>query len=985
MKKVFEFWFDLGVDGFRLDAVPYLYEREGTSCENLPETHDYLKKLRQHLDQKYGDRMLLAEANQWPEDAVTYFGSGRGDECHMAFHFPLMPRLFMALRMEDRVPIVDILEQTPPVPETGQWALFLRNHDELTLEMVTDEERDYMYRVYASHSKARLNLGIRRRLAPLLNNDRKRIELLNMLLLSLPGTPVLYYGDEIGMGDNIFLGDRNGVRTPMQWSADKNAGFSRCSPQALYAPIILDPEYHYEAVNVETQQRNPHALLWWTKRVLALRKRWKVFGLGTFQFLHPANRKVLAYIRRHENEKVLVLANLSRFPQPVELDLSAFQGERLIELFGRTKFPVIGPGPYTFTLSPHAAFWFSIEPVRDAVELTTPARTTLAVDGDWNEILAPHMRANLEAALPAYIAAQRWFATRTSIKSARIIADVAMPVDSDKVALAIIVTELVEHEPEQYLVPIAFASGPAAAEIELHSPGAVIARLHSGEAGEGILYDATASPAFWEALLELLGRRRTIRGDEGELESLPAAGPRPGRDEGGEPVRLRNDDRNASMSFGERFIIKLLRKVEPGVHPELEAARFLAARAFPHVPPFAGVLEYKSESGDSTCLALLSQFIPNAKNGWTFTLDALKRYFDRIRTLPEETLAALPRTDSPASAARVGEGYVTLLGLISHEYFHTWNVKRLRPAEFARYDYARENYTELLWFFEGFTSYYDDLLLRRAGLIDNAEYLRLINKTINQVQQTPGRLLQSVAQASFDAWVKYYRQDENTPNATVSYYTKGSLVALCLDLALRKQGATTLDQVMRALYKRCKGGPMREDDLLQVLHELSGRSWAGEIAAWVHGTAELPLAELLAAHGVHCQDDKPQLAQQLGLRVAEAGGALTVKTILRGGPAEAAGMMAGDEWLGIEHVLNGQLQAWRLRRLEDLPLYAGAAASVQALVARDQRLLRLPLALAGAGAKTAKKQADAASGDGSTVTLAISDASLVDRWLNPSV
>ncbi|HPU57436.1 MAG TPA: alpha-glucosidase C-terminal domain-containing protein, partial [Verrucomicrobiota bacterium] len=642
MKKVFEFWFDLGVDGFRLDAVPYLYEREGTSCENLPETHDYLKKLRQHLDQKYGDRMLLAEANQWPEDAVTYFGSGRGDECHMAFHFPLMPRLFMALRMEDRVPIVDILEQTPPVPETGQWALFLRNHDELTLEMVTDEERDYMYRVYASHSKARLNLGIRRRLAPLLNNDRKRIELLNMLLLSLPGTPVLYYGDEIGMGDNIFLGDRNGVRTPMQWSADKNAGFSRCSPQALYAPIILDPEYHYEAVNVETQQRNPHALLWWTKRVLALRKRWKVFGLGTFQFLHPANRKVLAYIRRHENEKVLVLANLSRFPQPVELDLSAFQGERLIELFGRTKFPVIGPGPYTFTLSPHAAFWFSIEPVRDAVELTTPARTTLAVDGDWNEILAPHMRANLEAALPAYIAAQRWFATRTSIKSARIIADVAMPVDSDKVALAIIVTELVEHEPEQYLVPIAFASGPAAAEIELHSPGAVIARLHSGEAGEGILYDATASPAFWEALLELLGRRRTIRGDEGELESLPAAGPRPGRDEGGEPVRLRNDDRNASMSFGERFIIKLLRKVEPGVHPELEAARFLAARAFPHVPPFAGVLEYKSESGDSTCLALLSQFIPNAKNGWTFTLDALKRYFDRIRTLPEETLAALP-------------------------------------------------------------------------------------------------------------------------------------------------------------------------------------------------------------------------------------------------------------------------------------------------------------------------------------------------------
>src|SRR4051812_24613530 len=276
--RIFEFWFDLGVDGFRLDAVPYLYEREGTSCENLPETHEYLKKLRAQLDTKYGDRMLLAEANQWPEEAVTYFGSGKGDECHMAFHFPLMPRLFMAVRMEDRVPLVDILEQTPPIPETSQWALFLRNHDELTLEMVTDEERDFMYRVYANDTKARINLGIRRRLAPLLGNDRKRIELLKLLLFSLPGTPVLYYGDEIGMGDNIFLGDRNGVRTPMQWSSDKNAGFSRASPHALYLPIILDPEYHFEAINVEAQRQNPNSLWWWMKRAIALRKRYKIFG-----------------------------------------------------------------------------------------------------------------------------------------------------------------------------------------------------------------------------------------------------------------------------------------------------------------------------------------------------------------------------------------------------------------------------------------------------------------------------------------------------------------------------------------------------------------------------------------------------------------------------------------------------------------------------------------------------------------------------------
>ena len=324
MFKVVDFWLDLGVDGLRLDAVPYLYEREGTNCENLPETHAFLKKLRAHVDENYEDRMLLAEANQWPEDAVAYFGQGRGDECHMAYHFPLMPRLFMAVRMEDRMPIVDILEQTPPIPETSQWALFLRNHDELTLEMVTDEERDYMYRMYAHVDQARLNLGIRRRLAPLLGNDRKSIELLNALLFSLPGTPVLYYGDEIGMGENIYLGDRNGVRTPMQWSADKNAGFSRANPQSLYLPIILDPEYHYEAVNVEVQLGNPHSLLWWMRRMLALRKRWRALGEGKCEFLHRRTARFSSYVLRHEQETLLVVANLSRFPQPVELDLSAF-------------------------------------------------------------------------------------------------------------------------------------------------------------------------------------------------------------------------------------------------------------------------------------------------------------------------------------------------------------------------------------------------------------------------------------------------------------------------------------------------------------------------------------------------------------------------------------------------------------------------------------------------------------------------------------
>ena len=342
--RVIDFWLKLGVDGLRADAVPYLYERDGTNCENLPETHVFLKELRKHVDGKFKNRMLLAEANQWPEDAVEYLSDG--DEFHMAFHFPLMPRMFMAIRMEDRFPLIDILQETPAIPETCQWAIFLRNHDELTLEMVTDEERDYMYRTYASDPAARLNLGIRRRLAPLLNNDRKKIELMNGLLFSLPGTPVIYYGDEIGMGDNFYLGDRNGVRTPMQWSPDRNAGFSQANPQRLYLPPIIDPEYHYESINVENQQNNPDSLLWWMKRTIALRKRFKAFGRGSLEFLQPKNRKVLVFLRRYQDENILVVANLSHAAQQTQLDLAEFQGRVPVELFGRTEFAPIGDGQY---------------------------------------------------------------------------------------------------------------------------------------------------------------------------------------------------------------------------------------------------------------------------------------------------------------------------------------------------------------------------------------------------------------------------------------------------------------------------------------------------------------------------------------------------------------------------------------------------------------------------------------------------------------
>ncbi len=357
--KVLKFWLDKGVDGLRVDAVPYLIEREGTTCENLPETHSVLKEIRRAVDAEYPDRMLLAEANQWPVDVRPYFGNG--DEFHMAFHFPLMPRIFMAIKKADRLPITDILSQTPPIPPICQWALFLRNHDELTLEMVTDDERDYLYREYATDPRMKINIGIRRRLAPLMDNDRRKIELLTSILLTMPGTPVLYYGDELGMGDNIYLGDRNGVRTPMQWTGDRNAGFSTAETAQLYSPLNVDPVYGYQALNVEAQQRVPNSLLKWTKRVIAARKKHKTFGRGTLEFLKPSNRSILAYVRKYEGEILLIVHNLAGTAQPVELDLRRFIGADVIELLGETRFPRIAEHPYQLSLTPYGFFWFRLE------------------------------------------------------------------------------------------------------------------------------------------------------------------------------------------------------------------------------------------------------------------------------------------------------------------------------------------------------------------------------------------------------------------------------------------------------------------------------------------------------------------------------------------------------------------------------------------------------------------------------------------------
>jgi maltose alpha-D-glucosyltransferase/alpha-amylase len=633
MLQTVDFWLDMGVDGLRLDAVPYLYEREGTNCENLPETHAFLRELRAHVDAKYSNRMLLAEANQWPEDAVAYFGEA--DECHMAFHFPVMPRLFMAYRREDRFPVVDILQLTPPIPESCQWALFLRNHDELTLEMVTDEERDYMYRTYAQDPQTRINLGIRRRLAPLLGNHRRRIELMNALLFSLPGTPVIYYGDEIGMGDNIYLGDRNGVRTPMQWNVDRNAGFSRANPQKLYLPVIIDPEYHYEAVNVESQQNNPHSLLWWMKRLIGLRKQSKALSRGAIEFLQPENHRVLAFLRRHGDETALVVANLSRFVQPVELDLSPFNGMLPVEMFGRVEFPPIGDLPYFLTLAPHTFYWFSIESARaeqpslssEAGGEALPAVTVGALE----EVMKGKARDSLAHALPPYLKRSRWFRGKARvIRSARIIE--AVPLAQGSSWITLVRVDYTEGEPEIYLVPITLASGESAGRILRESARAVMARVEREDRLAGILYSAVHDAPTCRLLLDAVQRRRRFRGEAGELFMMPTRALRQLRGAGGtslEPALQKAEQSNTSVIYGDHFILKLYRLLEGGVNPDLEIGRFLTEKtSFRHIPRVAGYIEYRPNQGEVVTLGVLQEFVSNTGDAWRHTLDELSYYFE---------------------------------------------------------------------------------------------------------------------------------------------------------------------------------------------------------------------------------------------------------------------------------------------------------------------------------------------------------------------
>jgi maltose alpha-D-glucosyltransferase/alpha-amylase len=636
--NVMRFWLDLGVDGLRLDAVPYLIERDGTNNENLAETHDILKKIRAALDEHAPGRMLLAEANQWPEDAQEYFG--QGDECHVSFHFPLMPRMYMAIAQEDRFPITDIMRQTPAIPESCQWAIFLRNHDELTLEMVTDSERDYLWNTYAADRRARINLGIRRRLAPLMERDRRRIELMNGLLLSMPGTPVIYYGDEIGMGDNIHLGDRDGVRTPMQWSPDRNGGFSRANPADLVLPPVMDALYGFDAINVEAQSADQHSLLNWMRRMLTVRKRHRAFGRGAQQFLYPGNRKVLAYLRTYpvpegDTETILCVYNLSRTAQAVELDLSSLAGRVPVDLLGGAAFPPIGQLTYLLTLPPYGFFWFilateaALPPWHISAPEPMPELATLVTPRGLADVLNPIPRKVVEGeALPEYLMRRRWFASKDqAIKSARM-------AQADKIpgrTLDILLTEievLVGEKTERYHLPLSISwDGESNSALPQQL---ALARVRQTRR-MGYLTDAFAVDAFPLGVIRALRARTVVPVNGGEVRCLPTshldAIELPDTPQ---IQRLSAEQSNSSLIVGNKIIMKIIRRVMEGINPEVEMVRHLTLHGYANTPPLLGEVMRVSDSGHFHSMIVAQAFVHNQGDAWQYTLNYLNRFVEAV-------------------------------------------------------------------------------------------------------------------------------------------------------------------------------------------------------------------------------------------------------------------------------------------------------------------------------------------------------------------
>ncbi len=676
--KVMRFWLDLGVDGFRLDAIPYLIEREGTNNENLPETHAIIKQLRAAMDASYTNRFLLAEANQWPEDVREYFGDG--DECHMAYHFPLMPRMYMAIAQEDRFPLTEIMQQTPEIPASCQWALFLRNHDELTLEMVTSKERDYMYSTYAADPRARINVGIRRRLAPLMDNDTDRIKLMNSLLLSMRGSPIIYYGDEIGMGDNFFVGDRNGVRTPMQWSPDRNAGFSRADPQRLYLPPIMDPVYGYEALNVEAQQREPSSLLNWMRRMLAVRQSSKAFGRGDLRFLRPGNRKILAYLRSFGEETILCVVNLSRSAQPVELDVAEFKGRVPVEMLGRTAFPPIGELPYLMTIAAHGFYW-----MRLATDVPTPSwhqdylpaeeRPVLVLFDGWNSLFSDHAvpwrmgmatkaRTQFENdILPRHVELQRWYGSKgTAVKRARL-ADQALWKGASTTWLLALVDLEGPAAGSTYFVPLSMAWEDREESCFRSLSNSAVARVRQ-QAEVGVMADAFADERFCRAVVRAIGTGIELPAGAGTIRFRPTSqfAAIAGENFDQLPIgRPQAQSSNTIVAIEERLFLKGYRRLGIGLNPELEIGRFLTETAnFPNIAPVAGSVEYLGADGTVRTLCLLQAHVSNQGDGWVYMLAYLQRHLELQRT---PTAVELSSTLPPTADAEAPDVHAAHLAL----------------------------------------------------------------------------------------------------------------------------------------------------------------------------------------------------------------------------------------------------------------------------------------------------------------------------------
>ncbi|MBA3477371.1 MAG: maltose alpha-D-glucosyltransferase [Lautropia sp.] len=690
--KVMRFWFDMGVDGMRLDAIPYLKERDGTNNENLPETHQVLKQLRAELDSRYPDRFFLAEANQWPEDVREYFGDG--DECHVAYHFPLMPRMYMAIAQEDRHPIVEIMQQTPDIPESCQWAIFLRNHDELTLEMVTSRERDYMYRMYAADPRARINLGIRRRLAPLLENDGDKIKLMNSLLLSMPGSPIIYYGDELGMGDNVYLGDRNGVRTPMQWNPDRNAGFSTADPQRLYLPPVMDAIYGYQGVNVEAQTREPSSLLNWMRRLLAVRKQISSLGRGSLTFLRAGNRKVLAYIREYNDEIVLCVANLSRTAQPVELGLSKYKGYVPVELIGRTPFPPVGELPYLLTLAGHGFYWFKLSLSEEAPAwhkewLSRDEVPVLVLIDGWRSFipgadsrrgaLGQKALLRLETELvPQFMAGQRWYAGKdaagTGLAKATSAAEAASAGAAKAGARAQLVhsTEwkldggtallaLFQADESQYFVPLSLVWEDVDGDPSRLPGPSVLAKVRQ-QARVGLLVDAMADDRFCRAVVRAIGASQTLPAADGRIEFRASpefatlAASMSDKDQVEMAVRFPPaQSSNTTVIVGNKLFLKAYRQLRVGENIEVEIGRFLTeVAAFPHSVPVLGTVDLVRPDGNNVSLAVLQSVVQNQGDGWNNTLDYLDRFLEGCR------LSGHPEAEGPSAHG----GYLELVRVL---------------------------------------------------------------------------------------------------------------------------------------------------------------------------------------------------------------------------------------------------------------------------------------------------------------------------------